>query len=173
MVERTIIQNKRWNGPQSVISYLFSFQASGLVMLVIGVWMMSQLHKYVDTESPIATTLPIIFLGLSAAILLLAALACCCTAKGKVPLLYLVSFIQFQFILVTGVKKSYIPNVQIGWVNFWILWSPRLVVLDFEKYASFSLKSHLGSFVIVFVKENLENQEEGFLCPHNVLELEK
>ena len=63
------------------VSYMF--QASGLVMLVIGVWMMSQLHKYVDTESPIATTLPIIFLGLSAAILLLAALACCCTAKGK------------------------------------------------------------------------------------------
>ena len=75
------------------VSYMF--QASGLVMLVIGVWMMSQLHKYVDTESPIATTLPIIFLGLSAAILLLAALACCCTAKGKVPLLYLVSLFQF------------------------------------------------------------------------------
>ena len=74
------------------VSYMF--QASGLVMLVIGVWMMSQLHKYVDTESPIATTLPIIFLGLSAAILLLAALACCCTAKGKVPLLYLVSLIH-------------------------------------------------------------------------------
>ena len=80
------------------VSYMF--QASGLVMLVIGVWMMSQLHKYVDTESPIATTLPIIFLGLSAAILLLAALACCCTAKGKVPLLYLVSLlIQFSAIL--------------------------------------------------------------------------
>ena len=54
--------------------------------------MISQLHKYVDVDSPIATTLPIIFLGLSAAILILAALACCCTAKGKVPLLYLVSF---------------------------------------------------------------------------------
>ena len=71
---------------EKLIFVSYMFQASGLVMLVIGVWMMSQLHKYVDTESPIATTLPIIFLGLSAAILLLAALACCCTAIGKVPL---------------------------------------------------------------------------------------
>ena len=83
------------------------FQATGLVMLVIGVWMMSQLHKYVDTESPIATTLPIIFLGLSAAILLLAALACCCTAEGKVLLLFLVSLlIQFSATLHQSLVQS-------------------------------------------------------------------
>ena len=92
---------------EKLIFVSYMFQASGLVMLVIGVWMMSQLHKYVDTESPIATTLPIIFLGLSAAILLLAALACCCTAKGKVPLLYLVSLlIQFSAILHQSLVQS-------------------------------------------------------------------
>lgn len=89
-------------GLLKVLLILFNtlFWASGLVMLVIGVWMMSQLHKYVDTESPIATTLPIIFLGLSAAILLLAALACCCTAKGKVPLLYLYAFMLTTILVV-------------------------------------------------------------------------
>ena len=69
---------------------MFHLQASGLAMLIIGIWMISQLHKYVDTESWIATTLPITFLSLAAAILVLAILACCCTAKGQVPLLYMV-----------------------------------------------------------------------------------
>lgn len=66
-------------------------------MLIIGVWMMLQLHKYVDTSSTtISSTLPLVFLSLAAAILVLAALACCCTAKGKVPLLYMVSHNFFQ-----------------------------------------------------------------------------
>lgn len=73
---------------------LLILQASGLVMLIIGIWMISQLHKYIDTQSPIVSTLPIVFLSLAASILILAALACCCTAKGKVPLLYLVRSIQ-------------------------------------------------------------------------------
>lgn len=78
-------------GLLKVLLVLFNtiFWASGLAMLIIGIWMISQLHKYVDTESWIATTLPITFLSLAAAILVLAILACCCTAKGQVPLLYM------------------------------------------------------------------------------------
>ena len=54
--------------------------------------MILQLHKYVETDSRVSTALPLTFLGLAASIMVLASLACCCTAKGKVPLLYLVSF---------------------------------------------------------------------------------
>ena len=53
--------------------------------------MILQLHKYVETDSRVSTALPLTFLGLAASIMVLASLACCCTAKGKVPLLYLVS----------------------------------------------------------------------------------
>jgi hypothetical protein len=38
-----------------------------------------------------STTLPVIFVSMGGAILCLSLLACCCTAKGKVPLLYIVS----------------------------------------------------------------------------------
>ena len=64
-------------------------------MLIIGVWMILQLHKYVETpdNSRVSTALPLTFMGLAASIMVLASLACCCTAKGKVPLLYLVSFL--------------------------------------------------------------------------------
>jgi hypothetical protein len=45
-----------------------------------------------------STTLPVIFVSMGGAILCLSLLACCCTAKGKVPLLYIVSlFLPFQF----------------------------------------------------------------------------
>ena len=76
---------------------LLCLQASGLVMLIIGVWMILQLHKYVETDSRVSTALPLTFLGLAATIMLLASLACCCTAKGKVPLLYLVRFFDREF----------------------------------------------------------------------------
>ncbi len=90
--------------------FYFKLQASGLAMLIIGIWLMSQLHKFkidapihfentyaesieaqqMDEDARIISTLPIVFMALAASILVLAALACCCTAKGKVPLLYLV-----------------------------------------------------------------------------------
>ena len=72
-------------------------------MLIIGVWMILQLHKYVETpdNSRVSTALPLTFMGLAASIMVLASLACCCTAKGKVPLLYLVS----------------LPSTFCGWMN--------------------------------------------------------
>jgi len=85
-----------------VLLILFNtlFWASGLLMLVIGVWMVSQLHKYIDLESPLASTLPVIFLGLSSTILILAALSYCCIAKGKVSLLYMYAFFLTTILLV-------------------------------------------------------------------------
>ena len=92
-----------FNGMNTILSLkniyikllFYIFQASGFVMLIIGAWMLLQLHNTrlheVDADTAVLSSLSIIFLGLAAAILILAALACCCTAKGKVPLLYLVS----------------------------------------------------------------------------------
>jgi hypothetical protein len=50
-----------------------------------------QLHKYMELSTFFSTTIPFIFLGLGGSILCLSILACCCTAKGKVVLLYMVS----------------------------------------------------------------------------------
>ena len=69
-------------------------------MLIIGAWMLLQLHNTqlhkIDADTAVLSSLSIIFLSLAATILIFAALACCCTAKGKVPLLYLVRRI-FEF----------------------------------------------------------------------------
>ncbi len=69
------------------------FQASGFVLLIIGIWMQFQLHKYIDMASFISNTVPAIFVSLGSSILIMAALACCCAAKEKVSLLYIVSTI--------------------------------------------------------------------------------
>ena len=50
-----------------------------------------QLHKYMELSTLFSTTIPLIFVGLGGTILGLSVLACCCTAKGKVLLLYIVS----------------------------------------------------------------------------------
>ena len=60
-------------------------------MLAIGLWMELQLHKYMELSTLFSTTIPLIFVGLGGTILGLSVLACCCTAKGKVLLLYIVS----------------------------------------------------------------------------------
>ena len=39
-------------------------------------------------------TIPLIFVCLGGSIILFSTLACCCTAKGKVPLLYMVCIIK-------------------------------------------------------------------------------
>ena len=70
---------------------LVIFQASGVFLLSVGVWMELQLHKYMEVSNFFATTVPLVFVSLGGSILCLSLLACCCTAKGKVPLLYIVS----------------------------------------------------------------------------------
>ena len=85
--------------PQSLLNYFsilimdlkLLFQASGLFLLSVGIWMELQLHKYMELSTFFSTTIPLIFVSLGGAILCLSLLACCCTAKGKVPLLYRVS----------------------------------------------------------------------------------
>lgn len=93
-------------GLLKILLILFNtlFWASGFVMLIIGAWMLLQLHNTrlheVDADTAVLSSLSIIFLGLAAAILILAALACCCTAKGKVPLLYLYTFLLTMILMV-------------------------------------------------------------------------
>ena len=59
-----------------------------------------QLHKYMEISgmglNVGEVTIPGVFVALGGSILIFSSLACCCTAKGKAPLLYLVS--QFQTI---------------------------------------------------------------------------
>ena len=80
----------------SIITNIFFlnilFQASGFCLLVIGLWMQLQLHKYMEISSMFdgVATIPGVFLCLGGSIILFSTLACCCTAKGKVPLLYMV-----------------------------------------------------------------------------------
>ena len=54
--------------------------------------MQKDLHKYMEISSMFdgGATIPGIFLCLGGTIILFSTLACCCTAKGKVPLLYMV-----------------------------------------------------------------------------------
>ncbi len=72
-------------------TFFVQFQASGLCLLSIGLWMEFELHKYMELSTFFSTTIPILFVGLGGSIIGLSVLACCCTAKGKVPLLYIVS----------------------------------------------------------------------------------
>ena len=50
-------------------------------------------------------TIPLIFVCLGGSIILFSTLACCCTAKGKVPLLYMVSIIQAIFIFILSTYR--------------------------------------------------------------------
>ena len=86
----------------SILTYpVFPFQASGLCLLSVGLWMKLQLHKYMEISgmglNVGEVTIPGVFVALGGSILIFSSLACCCTAEGKAPLLYLVS--QFQTIL--------------------------------------------------------------------------
>ena len=79
-------------------------QASGFCLLVIGIWMQLELHKYMEIASMFngGATIPIIFLCLGGSIILFSTLACCCTAKGKVPLLYMVrNLFKYWYIVFT------------------------------------------------------------------------
>lgn len=54
-----------------------------------------QMHKYMEVSNFFSTTIPMVFISLGGSILFLSILACCCTVKGKVPLLYIVSLSNF------------------------------------------------------------------------------
>jgi len=78
-----------------LILFNTAFWASGFCLLVIGIWMQLELHKYMEISSMFikGSTIPLIFVCLGGSIILFSTLACCCTAKGKVPLLYMYSSI--------------------------------------------------------------------------------
>lgn len=85
-----------------LIIFNTAFWASGCCLLVIGLWMLKDLHKYMEISSMFngGSTIPGIFLCLGGTIILFSTLACCCTAKGKVPLLYMYSSILLVIFMV-------------------------------------------------------------------------
>ena len=91
---------------------LLLFQASGVFLLSVGVWMELQLHKYMEVSNFFSTTIPLVFVSLGGSILCLSLLACCCTVKGKVPLLYIVNQSFFPFLALQG--KCIIVNMPEG-----------------------------------------------------------
>ena len=63
---------------------------SGIFLLVMGVWLQVELHKYVELSPDFSATAPYVLVGTGLLILFLATLACCCTIKEQPILLYIV-----------------------------------------------------------------------------------
>ncbi|XP_063972839.1 tetraspanin-7-like [Diachasmimorpha longicaudata] len=66
----------------------FVFWCSGMIMLVVGIWMRMQLRDYVDMSAEGSGTALLGLACLGALVAFIATLACCCTAKGHPALLY-------------------------------------------------------------------------------------
>jgi len=77
------------------------FWLSGILILVIGVWMQVRLNKYVELSDTYFYTAPYIFMATGGLMAFAGTLAYCCTAKGQPILLYLYSaFLLIMFIVV-------------------------------------------------------------------------
>ncbi len=68
-----------------------SMQATGAVLLIVGLWIALKLHKYLEVDSDVASALPLLFSGLGLFVLVLASAACQCAVNGAAPKLYIVS----------------------------------------------------------------------------------
>jgi hypothetical protein len=68
-----------------------STKLSTILLLVLGIWLHVEVHKYMDMElSPdFSATAPYVLVGTG--LLFLETLACCCTIKEQPILLYIVS----------------------------------------------------------------------------------
>ena len=86
--------------------------------------MQLQLHKYMEISSMFdgVATIPGVFLCLGGSIILFSTLACCCTAKGKVPLLYMVwyshsTIFKIFYNLISHISYIYIKIIIAYWSN--------------------------------------------------------
>lgn len=71
-------------------------QASGVLMVGIGIWMRVQLRDYVNLTEEGSGAALLALASLGAVLTLAATLACCCTARGHPALLYLVSEVRYK-----------------------------------------------------------------------------
>ncbi|XP_065560172.1 tetraspanin-7-like [Artemia franciscana] len=72
----------------------------GLLLLTLGIWMLVELHKYLDISSDFTETIPYVFIGSGIAIALVGLLSCCCAFSGNAILLYLYgSFIMVLLVI--------------------------------------------------------------------------
>lgn len=85
----------------------FIFWVTGIVLLVIGIWIKVSLHQFLELSDEYNDTVPYVFIGTGAAIVLVGFLACGCTVKGQPILLYLFSaFLLVVFFLEVGAAIS-------------------------------------------------------------------
>ena len=66
-------------------------QVSGVAILGIGIWMKVELYMYMELTDVYYAEGPYIMIGIGIGIIVIGALGCCCTVKGKPVLLYMVS----------------------------------------------------------------------------------
>lgn len=74
----------------ALMSFVF-VQASGVLMLCIGIWMRIQLRDYMNMNVQGSGAALLALACLGAVLAVAAVLACCCTARGHPALLYLVN----------------------------------------------------------------------------------
>ncbi|XP_021958482.1 tetraspanin-7 [Folsomia candida] len=76
------------------------FWLSGIALLVLGVWLHVELHKYLELSPDFSATAPYVLVGTGILILFLATLACCCTIKEQPILLYIyAAFLAIVFVM--------------------------------------------------------------------------
>ncbi|XP_054722263.1 tetraspanin-7-like [Uloborus diversus] len=86
------------------------FWAAGIILLAFGLWMKISLHNLMELSDAYNETIPYVFIGTGALIVMAGFFACCCTVKGQSVLLYMLAiFLSVVLVLeiVAGVT-SYI-----------------------------------------------------------------
>ena len=77
-------------------SNLGFYQVTGISILALGLWTKVDLYKYMELSSIYYKDSPWILIGVGALIIIVGSFGCCCTAKGNVVLLYMVSHIKMS-----------------------------------------------------------------------------
>ncbi|CAL8113810.1 unnamed protein product [Orchesella dallaii] len=76
------------------------FWASGIFLLILGVWLHVELHKFIELSPDFSATAPYVLVGTGILILFLGTLACCCTVKEQPILLYIyAAFLSIVFVV--------------------------------------------------------------------------
>lgn len=65
-------------------------QASGMIMLSVGIWFQIGLHRYMELSTYYTNSFQILLVTVGLIIIFIASIACCCTLKAESSILYLV-----------------------------------------------------------------------------------
>lgn len=97
------------------------FWITGIVLLVLGIWMKISLHQFMELSENFSNAVPYTFVATGAAIVLVGFSACCCTVKGQPILLYMLSaFLALVFLLEMGASiAGYVfrDNIESGFLT--------------------------------------------------------